>query len=708
MKRYGKSSRGFLGGLMQGLSSKSKGIRSGQAKVRRNKQLAAPRDMTAVFNRRMTLLGLVGTGVGGVLAARMTQLQFFQEKEFQRKAVENFIRRELVPPTRGEILDRFGQPIATQRTTWRISVTPEQTRDLEGTLRTLFELAPLPIEDEADRKRREEELIVRLMNRSKRQARFIPLIVRDDIGSYELYVRIAFQAPRLEGVRAETLETRSYPDGEAFGHLIGYVAKANDAEQKKNAELAHPSMRLGKSGVEGANEAWLKGSPGEQPVMINAKGRVVGELTEGMTAGPVSFEEIVSALNPRPVMAGKPMVLTLDRELQLAAVERLRRTAKLPEEQSGAIVVIDIKTGDLLVFASDPAFDPNLFVNGYPSDAYRALTQDQRSPLFHKAYDGLYPPGSTFKMVVAAAGLRSGVIDPDDRVFCTGGYPFGGRIFHCWKRGGHGSVNLHQAMKVSCDTYFYEMARRTGSEAIAQAAREFGLGQHFDIGATGGRSGVVPDAEWKRRERGLPWLPGETLNFGIGQGALLTSPLQLAVMTARMVGNGDAITPKLMLMGPNGSYDAPTFERLKFSDEILRILRDAMVAVTSEPGGTAFANGDLGLGGPRQGGKTGTSQVRRITMAERAKGVIANEDLPWRSRDHALFVGFAPADAPRYAASVIIEHGGGGSKAAAPVAKDVLAAVLKKNPAEMTVYRPAELAHVHDGSCSQGCGGVPA
>jgi penicillin-binding protein 2 len=650
------------------------------------------RDLRGLFSRRMFIGGTIGAAVTGVLGARMVYMQAFEHERFKTDAVENLIRRPLDPPPRGEILDRFGEAIATQRTIWRVSVRPDETPDLETTVRRIMALAPMRIPDPALRAQREEELIVRLLNRSRRQPRFVPIVVRDDLGSYEDFARIAFQLPTLPGVRADELQSRSYPRGEEFGHLIGYVARANDAEQAADPAVGHPDMRIGKSGVEARLDGWLRGTPGERVERVNARGKVIAEFIRQDFEDGLVPADMKDAQKPRAAIPGKSIVLTLDLELQLTAVARIRRTARLPEEQSGAIVVMDVVTGDLLVFASDPAFDPMKFVNGYPSDAYRALTEDQRSPLYHKAYDGLYPPGSTFKMVVGAAGLRSGAIDPEVRVNCNGSYPFGGSVFHCWKRAGHGPMNFRQALKHSCDTYFYEMARRTGPEEIAQAARDFGFGQRFDIAATGGRAGVVPDAEWKRRERNSPWLPGETLNFGIGQGALLASPLQLAVMTARIASDRGAVVPRLVLEGPPEFVREPVFEPLPFAPDVLARLRDGMFAVTCEPGGTAFIHGDLGLGGPRQAGKTGTSQVRRITMAERARGVIANEDLPWRQRDHALFVSYAPADNPRYACAVIIEHGGGGSKAAAPVAKDVMSAVLARDPARRPVFTLSPLA----------------
>ncbi|MCH9751472.1 MAG: penicillin-binding protein 2, partial [Alphaproteobacteria bacterium] len=356
-------------------------------------------------------------------------------------------------------------------------------------------------------------------------------------------------------------------------------------------------------------------------------------------------------------------------ELQKFAIDRFG-------EESGAAVVLDIETGDILAFVSTPAFDPNDFVNGISSKDYALLRDDvEYSPLYHKAYDGTYPPGSTFKMVVAAAALEAGVINPNERVYCPGHYRFGNNTWHCWKKRGHGSVNMHWAIKGSCDVYFYEIAKRMGIENLADMGRRFGFGQRWELGLTGGRSGVMPDDAWKRAARGEPWYEGETLNIGIGQGQVSTSPLQLAVMSARIAAEGKIVTPRIIGDGPRPDTDIPFDEPL--DPEIMQRMKAGMYGVTSEAGGTALRSGDLGLGGPRLAGKTGTSQVRRISAAERASGILKGDNIARRLRDHALFVAYAPHDDPKYAISVVVEHGEGGSKAAAPVARDIIAEALR-------------------------------
>ncbi|MEM1152421.1 MAG: penicillin-binding protein 2, partial [Pseudomonadota bacterium] len=400
------------------------------------------------------------------------------------------------------------------------------------------------------------------------------------------------------------------------------------------------------------------GQPGSREVVTNASGRILEEL----------------GYKPEPSQ-GKDVVITIDAELQRFAIERFG-------SESGAAVVMDVETGAILAFVSTPAFDPNDFVNGISQADYDVLRNNDRAPLYHKAYDGIYPPGSTFKMVVATAALESGVIDPQERIRCTGRYRFGNRTWACWEERGHGPMNMRDALKHSCDTYFYEVSKRVGIEKLAETAKKFGFGMTWPLGMTGGAVGVVPNDAWKRRTLEEPWFEGETLNIGIGQGYMTSTPLQLAVMTARIARGGSLVMPKMIhegpQIGPNGDRRFDDTQQ-PLDPEHMRRMQDGMFAVTGEWGGTARRSGDLGLGGVFMAGKTGTAQVRYISQAERARGVIANEDLERRLRDHALFVGYAPHDNPQYAVSVIVEHGGGGSAAAAPVARDILAEAIRRD-----------------------------
>ena len=620
-----------------------------------------------LIDRRTLTAGLAGGLMFSGLAARLAQLQLVEGQRYQKIADENGVKLELAPPERGNIVDRFGVPLASQRQAGRVSIVREQANDLEATLREVARHIDLPAEDQA-----------KIAHQARQQASFQSTIVKSEL-SYEDFARMSLLAADIPGVHVDMASTRSYPRGRDFAHVLGYVAKASsddmsrltDGKSQEETKLLrtlfrHPDMRTGRSGVERYAETWLRGEPGFRKLETNAAGRVIRELDS-------------EDLAPTP---GQDIGLTLDAELQKAAIDRFG-------EESGAAVVLDIESGAILAFVSTPAFDPNAFVNGISFSDYNALRENDRSPLYHKAYDGTYPPGSTFKMVVATAALESG-IDPDMRVHCPGHYRFAGRTWHCWKRGGHGSVNMHWAIKGSCDTYFYEIARRVGVEKIAEVSKKFGFGQRWELGMTGGRSGTVPNDEWKRAALGEPWYQGETLNYGIGQGYLSASPLQLAVMSARIAARGRLIEPYIIGDGPRPDKPIPEAEPL--DPEMMDRMKAGMYGVTSEAGGTAWRSGDLGLGGPRLAGKTGTAQVRRITEAERRTGVLKGEDIARKLRDHALFVAYAPADDPKYAISVIVEHGEGGSSTAAPVARDILATAMRRDSRRAARWQTASVA----------------
>ena len=656
------------------------------------------------FSRRTVIAASGGGVLFAGLIARLFQLQILDHERYQAFARENSVRLVLAPPMRGRILDRFGRPLAAHRQAGRVSIVREQAGDVAGVLKDIARYIDLSPE-------RQE----RIIDETRRQAEFSPVIVANEL-SYEDFAKMSLRAPELPGVLVEMAATRSYPRGRDFAHVLGYVAKPNQADISRETMatlsqsfgvdvppedfdnwlkgryqrggldrffdqhsqyvshretiddvfrsvsrlLKHPNMRTGRAGVERYAEDWLRGQAGYRKYESNAAGRVIREIEE-------------PEIGPKP---GKDLHLTVDAELQKVAIDRFG-------EESGAAVVIDIATGDILAFVSTPAFDPNDFVNGISQADYDLLRFNDRSPLYHKAYDGTYPPGSTFKMVVATAALEAG-INPNERVYCNQKYHFGNRTWHCWKRGGHGSVNMHQAIKGSCDVYFYEIARRTGVEKIAEVSRKFGFAQKWDLGLMGGRAGVVPDDAWKRRVHGEKWYEGETLNYGIGQGYLTASPLQLALMSARIAAEGAIISPRIIGNGPRPDMDIPLDEPL--DPDMMRRMKAGMFGVTSEGGGTAYRSGDLGLGGPRLAGKTGTAQVRRISAAERRSGILKGENIDRKLRDHALFVAYAPADDPKYAISVIVEHGEGGSSTAAPVARDILAAAIRMDSRRAPAY----------------------
>lgn len=366
---------------------------------------------------------------------------------------------------------------------------------------------------------------------------------------------------------------------------------------------------------------------------------------------------------------GKDVQLTIDSRLQQKAFE-------LFGEESGAAVLLDVHTGEILAFVSAPSFDPNMMTQGLSTEDWNALLHNERNPLTDKAISGQYSPGSTFKMIVALAALEAGVIKPETRTYCAGKMFLGNHAFHCWKKEGHGHLNVVEALQHSCDIFFYETAQKLGIEKIADMARRFGLGSKINIGLENEKAGLIPDKEWKLRRFGEPWQQGESLISGIGQGYILTTPLQLATMTARLVNGGYEIKPTFLKVSDG---EKSKIKKIDVSPANLELIKEGMYAVVNKPGGTAWRS-QFDYHGQRMGGKTGTTQVRRITMKERREGIKKESELPWRLRNHALFVGYAPHDNPKYAVAVLVEHGGGGSSVAAPLAGKILREAIMLDP----------------------------
>lgn len=605
-------------------------------------------DRSKVFGRRAALLGGAQIAMLSALVGRMYYLQVVEASKYAMLADENRISIRLLPPPRGRILDRNGVPMAVNQLNYRVLVISEQTSSLEATLKALSEIVPLSENDRA-----------RIQRDARRRRSFVPVTVRENL-TWEDVSRIEVNAPDLPGVMIDVGQSRHYPLEGLGAHILGYVAAVSEQDLTGDPLLELPGFRIGKAGVERIYDLALRGKGGTSQVEVNAVGRVIRELSRD---------------DGEP---GAELPLTIDLDLQEYAAQRLG-------EESAAVVVMDVHTGEVLVMASTPSFDPNAFNRGLRADEWKDLVANPRAPLTNKSIAGQYPPGSTFKMIVAMAGLEAGVITPEQRVFCPGHMSLGTARFHCWKKGGHGTVDMLMGLKQSCDVYFYEVARRVGIDRVADMAKRFGMGEVTGIDLPGERAGTVPSRKWKQATLGQPWHPGETLVNGIGQGFLLATPLQLALMTARIANGGIAVVPhvardRLSEDGHMKPRPAPDFPPLQVPKAAIAMARRGMNAVTNEPGGTAY-NARIKDETIRMSGKTGTAQVRRITARERETGVKKNDELPWKERDHALFVAYAPEDAPRYAISVVVEHGGGGSAVAAPIARDILTEVQRREQA---------------------------
>ncbi|MFP4274709.1 MAG: penicillin-binding protein 2, partial [Paracoccaceae bacterium] len=461
--------------------------------------------------------------------------------------------------------------------------------------------------------------------------------------------------------------SRHYPMGPDFAHVVGYVGPVSDSDLSRYADpdpvLRIPRFQIGKVGIESRHEEQLRGKAGTRRVEVNAAGRVMRELDR------------------REGTPGADMQLTVDQGLQRYIQARLG-------SESASVVVMDVESGDLLAIASSPSYDPNKFVRGISVSDFATLRENNRRPLASKTVQDAYPPGSTFKMVTALAALEAGEVSPEETVWCPGHLEVGGRRFHCWKRAGHGHMDLESSMRESCDVYYYDLALKVGIENIAAMGRKLGLGEAHDIPMSAVARGLMPDKDWKRRNRGAEWVIGDTVNAAIGQGFVLSSPLQLAVMTARLA-TGRAVSPRLVKSLGGVETEPRGGAPLGLNENHLRRIRQAMYTATNNRRGTAF-NSRIVDEAFRMAGKTGTSQVRNITPAERRAGVTRNEDLPWNRRDHALFVNFAPYEAPKVAVAVVVEHGGGGSAAAAPIARDVTLQALYGGDPPLDAYPAAD------------------
>ena len=606
----------------------------------------APKDTEASarkITRRGLFLGGAQVAVMAVLAGRMRYLQVDQADQFRLLAEENRINIRLIPPARGLIYDRKGRVIGDNEQNYRITVVREDAGDIDLVLAKLSRLVDLD-PDELERARKE----------IKRLSPFVPVTIADRL-SWDDIAEVAVNAPALPGVTPEVGLSRRYPFGEDFAHIVGYVGPVSDYDLSKIEDpepvLQIPKFQIGKVGVEAKMEGALRGEAGTRRIEVNAVGRVMRELDR------------------KEGVAGANLQLTVDAGLQNYVQARLG-------DESASAVVIDVQNGDIVAAGSAPSFDPNKFVRGISVADYGALTEDDHRPLANKSVQGIYPPGSTFKMMTALAALEAGVVRADETVYCPGHTEVGGRRFHCWKRSGHGAVNLNGSLKNSCDVYYYEMAQRAGIENISAMARRFGIGERFDIPMSAVAEGLAPTKQWKRERRGADWVIGDSLNASIGQGFVLASPLQLAVMSARLA-TGHAVMPRLIRSIDGVEQPSGAGALMGLNENHLRAVRGGMNSVTNDRRGTAYRS-HIAEETMRMAGKTGTSQVRNA--------VVRNQDVPWEQRDHALFVAYAPYDAPRYAVSVIVEHGGGGSAVAAPVARDIMLQALYDGTPPLSAY----------------------
>ncbi len=592
------------------------------------------------FTRRVLMLGAGQLGLFGLLGWRLRQLQVVEAPKYRLLADENRINIQLLAPSRGLIFDRFGEPVASNIDRMRVFVVPELSKDLSDSLKRLGRIIDIS-----------QNVRTRILRLARKQSPYIPIVV-DDTLSWQKFAQINVMSPGLPGVRTDILSVRQYHGGHDMAHIVGYVGAADKVEVNEHPVTRLPGFRVGKTGVEKGFEPKLRGKAGVIKLEVDARGHAIRKLE-------------THASQP-----GRELVLTIDRDIQNKAMERLK------DERRAAAVALDVRTGEILAMASTPSFDPNDIIYGLKDGEWNSMANAEDDPFTNRTIRGQYPPGSTFKMVTALAGLEAGVITLKSKFSCHGGYSYSKAYFGCWKRGGHGAVRVRKAIKQSCDVFFYNVAQRIGITKLSAMGHKLGLGQTYDCGLPLQKPGVMPTPGWKRVTLGKPWYGGETIIAGIGQGFVLTTPLQLAVMTAR-IATGREVMPRIVR--PFADEEVKPAKPLDIKQEHLDVVREGMWAVVNEGGGTA-GRARIPIAGVEMAGKTGTSQVHTASSGRKSSS------LKWEQRDHGLFVGYAPADNPRYAVAAIVEHGGSGSRAASPVVRDIMTALMERDPVSKPTY----------------------
>lgn len=606
-------------------------------------------DRSKSFTRRAFVVGAVQGAVLAVLGGRLAWLQLVEGQKYTTLADKNRINVKMTVPSRGEIVDRFGVPLALNNQNFRVLAIPEQSDNLRAALKTLSKHIDI-----------DQRRIEKVLEEAKKTASFAPVEVTDNL-SWEDVAKVEVNLPDLPGMSIDVGEIRTYPLAEATAHIIGYVGSvtAKDLEKSDDPVLKLPDFKIGKTGLERSFEKNIRGHEGTSHMEVNVRGREVREL------------------DARKSISGERVALSIDAELQRFTQNRLGY------ERSASAVIMDAHTGAIYALSSFPSFDPNLFVQGIDHGRYQEISLNPAFPFNNKAISGQYPPGSTFKMITALAALETGIATSKTIVNCPGHFEYGSDRFHCWKRSGHKWVDLEKALMKSCDTYFYELSLEIGIDRIAETARRFGLGETYNFDLREERKGLVPTKQWKMAKLGQPWRPGETIVASIGQSYTQTTPLQLAVMTSRFVNGGKAVKPWLVgYVGDKKSYQTK-WPSMKLNQKHLKMIKRGMDRVVDHEDGTAYES-QIEEKQWRMGGKTGTAQVKRISARERELGIRAGDD-EWKYRHHALFVGYAPIDNPRYVCSVVVEHGGSGSGTAAPLARDLLRFTQERDPGKSEI-----------------------
>ena len=580
----------------------------------------------SLFNRRTFILFLLKLSLFSAVGWRLYNIQILDSSKYKTMSKKNQIDLEIIFPVRGKIFDRNRVLIAKNEKVYDVYLIPENTKSINNTLNALSQFIDI---DFAKRRK-----VIELSTQVKK---FEKIKIFENI-SWSVLEKIETNKYNLQGIFIAEDYLRVYPYKDNFSHLLGYISKPNQQELALPFISKMPNLDIGKEGLEKSFNPLLVGKAGQREIEVNSNGRIIREISK------------VDSIK------GEEISLSIDLRIQQYAINLLK------SHRAGSINVINIKNGEILCMASTPTYDPNKIIQKPNKEYWESILANTLSPLTNRSIQGLYSPGSTFKMIVAIAALKHGIINTETTHSCTGKIGFGNRLYHCWKTNGHGKMNVTDAIKQSCDVFFYEISKKLGIDKIAEVAKDFGLGQSYDISMPNQKTGIVPNKKWKKEKIGESWYAGETLISAIGQGFVLTNPFQLVVMTSIIASDGKMIEPTI-IKGNRVSFKMNE----KYSKEI-KIIKKAMFKVVNENKGTAFKSR---LDDIKFAGKTGTSQVRRISLSERESDDFREKEQEWKNRDHALFVGYMPYDDPKYSISVIIEHGGSGASTAAPIAKQI-------------------------------------
>ena len=623
-------------------------------------------------NRRFIFLSSLKGITFGLLTWRLFDLQIIENKKYKKLSENNQFNFSLVPPERGEIYDAKGRVLAANRDAFSLFIKLSAKTNIKQTLKKIFSIINLNNEDTENLLKTIRQLkLKRKINQN--------IFITNNLSSKDIS-KLAVRLYEYPEVKFLMSKKRVYPQGGITSHIVGYIGKFTNKDVKKNKNYQNlPGLYIGKTGLENFFDNKLRGSFGRKREEVTATGTVINSnLYENPIPGEnlkISIDLNIQSYALNRLEKGNSKVVSVNSSRYKYIKSKYKipqdktifisRKGKLVEPESGSVIVMNVETGQLLCCVSSPNYNPNIFSRGIRNKEWDSIISNKKSPLLNRSVAGLYPPGSTIKMAVALAALESGIIGYNTRFFCSGFKEYGNMKFHCWFKHGHGNLNLSEAIERSCDVYFYELGLKVGIDKISQMLKKLGLSSNLNFELNQFKKGLVPSKKWKLETKGSSWAPGETINASIGQGYMLSSPMELVTMMSRLANEKYAVEPTF-LFNANKS-----FKKLNLNLKHLSYIKNAMIKVVNSKYGTAF-NSKLERSNIMMAGKTGTVQVVRITEEEREKGIIKNEDRIWKKRDHALFVGYAPTDRPRYSICVVVEHGGSGSSMAAPIAKDIM------------------------------------